>query len=158
ADEARRAIAGVPDAAGRRHAFVEITDPAGIEATVADAARQVQASNGVLVAAGGDGTLNAVARRALAADLPYAVLPQGTFRRLGREHGLPLEAAGSARALLRAQPAPVQVGRVNGRPFLVNASLGLYPELLERREDDKQRFGRHRAVAYFSGLVTLLRE
>ena len=40
-----------------------------------------------------------------------------------------LEAA--ARALLSAHPTPVQVGQVNGRLFLVNASLGMYPQLLQ---------------------------
>src|SRR5690349_8566702 len=45
---------------------------------------------------------------------------------------------------------------VNHRVFLVNASLGLYPELLERRELDKRRFGRHRLVALLSGLRALL--
>ncbi|MNL22530.1 putative lipid kinase [compost metagenome] len=46
---------------------------------------------------------------------------------------------------------------MNGRLFLVNASLGLYPTLLEDREAYKQRFGRSRMVALWSGLVTLLR-
>jgi diacylglycerol kinase family enzyme len=50
------------------------------------------------------------------------------------------------------------VGAVNGRVFLVNASLGLYPELLEDREVYKRRFGRSRLVAFGAGLVTLLRE
>lgn len=45
---------------------------------------------------------------------------------------------------------------VNGVAFLVNASLGLYPSLLEQREDAKQRFGRHRLVALGSGLRSLL--
>ena len=53
---------------------------------------------------------------------------------------------------------PVQVGLANERVFLVNASMGLYPELLENREAYKQRFGRSRLVAFWSGLVTLLRE
>ena len=39
--------------------------------------------------------------------------------------------APATRALLRARVEPAQVGRVNGRLFLVNASLGLYPQLLE---------------------------
>jgi len=48
------------------------------------------------------------------------------------------------------------VGEVNGRVFLVNASLGLYPQLLEDREAWKQQFGRSRLVAFASGLATLL--
>jgi diacylglycerol kinase family enzyme len=41
--------------------------------------------------------------------------------------------------------------------FLVNASLGLYPQVLEDREAWKQRFGRHRIVALWSGLATMMR-
>jgi diacylglycerol kinase family enzyme len=52
----------------------------------------------------------------------------------------------------------MQVGLVNDRIFLVNASLGLYPQLLEEREEFKRRYGRYRATAVVSGLVTLLRE
>jgi diacylglycerol kinase family enzyme len=51
----------------------------------------------------------------------------------------------------------VQVGLVNDRAFLVNASLGLYPTLLEDREAWKQQFGRSRLVALGAGIATLLR-
>ena len=41
--------------------------------------------------------------------------------------------------------------------FLVNASLGIYPELLQDREAWKARFGRSRWVAFIAGCATLLR-
>ena len=52
----------------------------------------------------------------------------------------------------------VQVGLVNERAFLVNASLGLYPQLMQDREEYKRQYGRYRPVALWSGLMTLLRE
>jgi len=61
-----------------------------------------------------------------------------------------------AKALVGASVSPVQVGQVNGRLFLVNASLGLYPRLLEDREAWKQQFGRSRLVAFVSGMASLL--
>ena len=73
-----------------------------------------------------------------------------------RTHGLPTETVEATAALLGAAPVPVQVGLINDRVFLVNASLGLYPELLQDREASKARFGRSRLVAFASGLVTLL--
>ena len=48
----------------------------------------------------------------------------------------------------------MQVGLVNDRVFLVNASLGLYAKLLEDREAFKAQYGRHRWVAFWSGLLT----
>ncbi len=46
---------------------------------------------------------------------------------------------------------------VNGNVFLVNASLGLYPQLLEDREHQKVRHGRSRWVAAWAGLATVFR-
>ena len=60
-------------------------------------------------------------------------------------------------ALLHETAQPVQVGLVNDRVFLVNASLGLYPQLLEDREAWKKRLGRSRLVATGAGLISLLR-
>jgi diacylglycerol kinase family enzyme len=51
----------------------------------------------------------------------------------------------------------VQVAGINDRVFLVNASLGLYPDLLEDREAYKARFGRSRWVAFVAACATLLR-
>src|SRR5690606_26301071 len=59
--------------------------------------------------------------------------------------------------LFDARLAQVSLGRLNGRYFLVNASLGLYPRLLEDREAYKQRYGRSRLVALWSAMVTLAR-
>jgi diacylglycerol kinase family enzyme len=52
---------------------------------------------------------------------------------------------------------PVQVAAINDRVFLVNASLGVYPELLRDREAYKARFGRSRWVAFVAACATLLR-
>jgi diacylglycerol kinase family enzyme len=68
-----------------------------------------------------------------------------------------LDPAAATRALLDARLRPVQVGLLNDHVFLVNASLGLYPRLLEEREAYKQQFGRRRLVALWAGVVTLLR-
>ena len=59
--------------------------------------------------------------------------------------------------LLAARPEPVQVAAVNEHLFLVNASVGLYPDLLEDREVWKNRFGRSQWVAIWAALATLLR-
>lgn len=121
-------------------------------------ARQAAAERpGILAAAGGDGTLNAIASVALEQNLPLAVIPMGTFNYFARDLGIPLDVAGAARVIIEGAVRRVPVGTVNGRLFLNNASVGLYRRLIERREFDKQRFGRNRLVALFSGLLSLLR-
>jgi len=153
----QRTIAGVLGRAGRRHEIRVVLHPQELERTARRVVEQARRERGVVVAAGGDGTLNAVAQLVLGAGLPFGILPQGTFNYFGRAYGIPADAERAAHALLDAVVRPVQVGLLNGRAFLVNASVGLYPQLLEDREAYKQRFGRSRMVALWSGLATLLR-
>ena len=156
-EEAAAQISGVLAAAGRAHQVLRVDRHQGVPALAARAVAQAQREQGIVVAAGGDGTLNAVARAAHAAGRPFGVIPQGTFNYFAREHGIPTDPREAAAALLRARPRPVQVGEANGQLFLVNASLGLYPESLRDREAMKQRWGRHRLVALGAALRTLLR-
>jgi diacylglycerol kinase family enzyme len=122
------------------------------------ARRAADTRPGILVAAGGDGTLNAVASVAHARGLPFAVLPFGTFNYFARNAGIPLDGTSAARVIAEGCVRQITVGHVNGRLFLNNASIGLYRRLIEHREMHKQRFGRNRLVALLSGFVSLLRE
>ena len=109
-----------------------------------------------VVAVGGDGTINAVAQAAYLENCPMGVVPQGTFNYFARTHGIPSDTAAATQALLHSAPVPVQVAMINEHIFLVNASVGLYPELLQDREAYKARFGRSRVVAFAAALATLL--
>lgn len=154
---AQDAMARVFTQAGREYEFLHTEDPTQIHALARRAVQQAKARGGVVVAAGGDGTINAVASAVLGSGCPFGVLPQGTFNYFGRVHGIPQDTEAAASALVGASVSPVQVGKVNERVFLVNASVGLYPKLLEDREAWKQQFGRSRFVAFVSGMATLLR-
>ena len=120
------------------------------------AAATAFSQHSAVVAVGGDGTINAVAQAAHAQGCALGVLPLGTFNYFARTHGIPADAQHALQTLLSCEPVPVQVGLINDHVFLVNASLGLYPELLQDREAFKARFGRSRLVAFGSALVTLL--
>lgn len=153
----RERIASRLTEAGITHVFELIDEPSRIAEHARKGAEQAKANGDILVAVGGDGTINAVSSAALKAGVPLAVLPQGTFNFFGRNHGIPTDTEAGIDVLVEGRLQPVQVGRVNGRVFIVNASLGLYPQVLEDREAWKQRFGRSRIVAFWSGLATLLR-
>lgn len=143
---------------GRQHEIYLIENPQQLPILAERAARKASECSGAVVGAGGDGTLNAVAQHAYAVDRPFGVLPQGTFNYFGRTHHIPEDTAAALDALLQAVPRPTQVGQVNGQLFLVNASLGLYPKMLENREAVKQQFGRTRAIALVSSAITFLRD
>jgi len=160
ADAARQSIASACLAAGRAHEVLVVDDPQRIAELAAQAVQRAQQSSpvrGIVVAAGGDGTINAVAQATLGSGCAFGVLPQGTFNYFSRTHGIPADIDEAMQVLLNETAQPVQVGLVNERVFLVNASLGLYPALLEDREAWKQQFGRSRWVAIGAGLATLLR-
>ncbi|HET7204410.1 MAG TPA: diacylglycerol kinase family protein [Steroidobacteraceae bacterium] len=157
-DASASTIAGVLQQAGREHEIRRVDDARQLDETAARAVEDAQSAAGIVVAAGGDGTLNAVARAVLGSRVPYGVIPQGTFNYFARSHGIPTDTTEATLALLDARIERVPVGLINGRPFLVNASLGLYPESLEVREEQKQRHGRSRPVALWATLLTVLRE
>jgi diacylglycerol kinase family enzyme len=156
-DETRAVLERELGAAGRRFELHIVDDPRRLDRVAREAAATARAQDGVLVGAGGDGTLCTVAHAALDAGCPFAVLPRGTFNYFSRDHGIPADLEHSTRLLLNARAYPARVGFVNGRMFLVNASLGLYPRLLEDRETYKRQFGRSRLVALGSALLTMLR-
>ncbi|HEY0942203.1 MAG TPA: diacylglycerol kinase family protein [Steroidobacter sp.] len=158
AHEARQQIEAILSTARRPHEFILIENPGQLQSVAKKAADAATRSGGAVVVAGGDGTINAVMQAVLPARRPFGIIPQGTFNYSSRAHGIPLDTAEAAQSLLTARLEPVQVGMVNDRVFLVNASLGLYPELLQDREEYKRQYGRRRSVALWSGLRTLLRE
>jgi diacylglycerol kinase family enzyme len=91
------------------------------------------ADNGAvsLAVAGGDGSVAAVAAVAVERDLPLVVVPTGTLNHFARDLGLDL--AHPLRVLdvfYAGHDRRVDVGRINGRPFINNVSLGVYAEML----------------------------
>ncbi|MEO8249132.1 MAG: diacylglycerol kinase family protein [Burkholderiales bacterium] len=153
-EQSRRAIEAELKAAGRQAEF-SVGPPETLPERAREAAAKAVATRSAVVAVGGDGTINSVAQEVHAARGNMGFVPQGTFNLFARTHGVPLEAGPATRALLRSSPQPVQVGMINDQLFLVNASVGLYPDLLEDRESYKRRFGRNRIVAWISAFTTL---
>ena len=119
-------------------------------------ARAVEDGHRVLVAAGGDGTIAAVAEAAVAHGRVLGVLPMGTFNFVARGFGIPEDPAEAAALLVSGRERPVPVAEVNGRLFLNNASLGLYPAILREREGIYRRWGRSRIAAHWSVVRTVL--
>jgi diacylglycerol kinase family enzyme len=155
--DAKRAVIETALRAGGRRGELLFCSPAELARVAQEAAAMARADRTAVVAVGGDGTLHTVAQAAHAVGCAMGVVPQGTFNYFARTHGIPADPTEAVGLLLRSAPAPVQVAGINDRVFLVNASLGLYPDLLEDREAYKARFGRSRWVAFVAACATLLR-
>ena len=113
---------------------------------------------GVVVAAGGDGTLNAVAHQLMHTDIPMGVLPLGTFNYVARVLNIPLDLIQAAQVIATGNNRQVHVAQINEHIYLNNASLGLYPLFIQKREFYNQKFGRFPLHAYTSGLDVLIRD
>lgn len=113
---------------------------------------------GVIVAAGGDGTLNAVASQMLHQTIPMGILPMGTFNYVARVLNIPLDLLEAATVVVTGEPRASHVACINDQIYLNNASLGLYPLFIKKREEYNRRFGRFPLNAYTSGLDVLIRD
>ena len=111
----------------------------------------------ILAAAGGDGTIAAVAATAIETGKVLGVLPLGTFNYFAQRLGVPLEPEEALHVIASGRVQAVTVGDVNGRIFLNNSSIGLYPTVLRQRETTYRRIGRSRMASYLSAALALAR-
>lgn len=93
----------------------------------------------IVVAGGGDGTISSVAAGLLDGPAALGVLPLGTLNHFAKDLAIPLDLAQAVRVIAKGDAQHVDVGEVNGRIFLNNASLGLYPRIVLAREDARRR-------------------
>ena len=93
----------------------------------------------VLAAAGGDGSVAAVAAVAIERDLPFVVVPYGTRNHFARDVGLKRDDPLAALDAFGGEERRVDVGRAGERRFLNNVSLGLYAALVHRRDHRRRR-------------------
>jgi diacylglycerol kinase family enzyme len=111
----------------------------------------------MIVAGGGDGTINAVASVVVGSGVKFGVLPLGTLNHFAKDLGIPLTLDEAIANLAQGTPASVDVGEVNGRIFLNNSSLGLYPDIVRDREKQQRRLGRGKWLAFSWAALTALR-
>lgn len=126
---------------------------AGIDAAMR---RAVEEGCETLVAGGGDGTINAGAAAVLESGIPLGVLPLGTLNHFAKDLGIPLDLEEAAKVVIEEIVCQVDVGEVNGRLFLNNSSLGVYPAIVRLRERYQAR-GSAKWIAALWASLTILR-
>ena len=127
-------------------------------AEIIEAARQAaQQKARAVVAGGGDGTINAVASILVGSNVALGVLPMGTLNHFAKDLNIPLELEAAAQNIVAGHSIQIDVGEVNGRIFLNNSSLGLYPTMVIHRQKQQQRLGRRKWPAFVWASLTMLR-
>jgi diacylglycerol kinase family enzyme len=131
---------------------------AGSGAELMDTTQRVAADHPpIIVAGGGDGTLNAVASVLVGSNTTLGVLPLGTLNHFAKDLGIPLELDAAARTIAAGHVTSVDVGEVNGRIFINNSSLGLYPQIVRHRDTQQRRLGRGKWPALVWASLSVLR-
>jgi diacylglycerol kinase family enzyme len=110
-----------------------------------------------VIAAGGDGTINAVASALAGSGTPLGVLPLGTLNHFAKDLGIPLDVTEAARTIAAGHAIDIDVAEGNGRVFINNSSLGLYPTIVRSRDRQQRRLGRGKWPALAWATLTTLR-
>jgi diacylglycerol kinase family enzyme len=103
----------------------------------------------IVVVGGGDGTVGSVASVLAGGEKAMGVLPLGTLNHFAKDLEIPLGAEEAARNVVEGRVVRVDVGEVNGKLFVNNSSLGLYPRIVRHREEQQERLGRGKWPAFF---------
>ena len=108
----------------------------------------------LIIVGGGDGSVGAAASALAGSDATLGILPLGTLNHFARDLGIPFDLAAAAKVITAGTMRRVDIADVNGRAFVNNASIGLYPLMVMDRDAQQQRFGRSKRLAM---LVAALR-
>jgi diacylglycerol kinase family enzyme len=119
----------------------ELDVPAMVRERIAEGTR-------LFIAAGGDGTVNCVIQALVHSEAVLGVIPLGTFNHFARDVGVPLTWREALDVALNGTTRQVDAARANDRFFVNNVSMGLYPEMVARREERGRQYPRWKARLY----------
>jgi len=111
----------------------------------------------IIVAGGGDGTVSMIATALVGSDIALGVLPLGTLNHFAKDLRLPMALDAAVMQITTGVRLQVDVGEVNGRVFVNNSSLGLYPDIVHDRQLQQRHAGRGKWLAFFWASVAALR-
>jgi diacylglycerol kinase family enzyme len=120
------------------------------------ALRAVNDDYQTIVAGGGDGTVSTVAGVLAGTAKTLGVLPLGTLNHFAKDLELPLDLVGAMETILAGHTVQVDIGEVNGRKFINNSSLGLYPQIVKERKK-QQRLGWGKWPAFAWAAISVMR-
>lgn len=123
---------------------IELVDGAAIAEQARSAAER---GDRLLIVGGGDGSVSAAAGALAGTETRLAILPLGTLNHFARDLGIPLALDEAAAVIAAGGERTVDIAEVNGRPFINNAAIGLYPLMLLDRQSQQSRLGRSKRLA-----------
>jgi len=101
----------------------------------------------LVIVGGGDGSISAAAGALADSGTALGILPLGTLNHFARDLGIPFDLAKAAQIIAAGQRRKVDLAEVNGRTFINNSAVGLYPLMVMDRESQQKRLGRSKRLA-----------
>lgn len=120
------------------------------------ATRTAAAGAEIVIAAGGDGTIHAVARGLIGTQSVLGLIPTGTMNNLARSLNVPETIEGACAVIAQGETCSVDVGKINEHVFLEAAGIGLEAALFPLAEEIKQPGLLSTLHGVINGLLTLL--
>jgi YegS/Rv2252/BmrU family lipid kinase len=110
----------------------------------------------LVVVGGGDGTISAAASALVGSKTMLGILPLGTLNHFARDLGIPTELDEAAKLIAAKKERRVDVAEMNGRTFINNSAIGLYPLMVRDREFQQERLGRSKRLAMLVASARML--
>jgi diacylglycerol kinase family enzyme len=110
-----------------------------------------------LAVGGGDGTIGTAAAALAGTGIPLGVLPLGTLNHFARDLGIPPLLELACLAIGEGCARDVDVAEVNGRVFVNNSSIGIYPYMVEARDAQRRALGLGKWGAMAIAFASMLR-
>lgn len=117
----------------------------------------IESDADIIVAGGGDGTISGIAAEVTTAGKTLGVLPLGTLNHFSKDLGIPQTLPEAVRVIAEHHTSNIDLAEVNGRVFINNSSIGLYPRIVRHRELQQHRLGRGKWSAAFIAALRALR-
>lgn len=154
-DAVRRKMESILSSGGARVDVIQVERGMSIQ----DESDRIVASGAdVLIAAGGDGTVNAAASALVHEHTALGVIPAGTLNHFARDLQIPLDPEQAAQVLAEGRTIRVDAAAVNGRVFINNSVLGLFPKYRIVREAwDRHGFGSTRIGRFIATVAAVLK-
>jgi len=110
-----------------------------------------------VIVGGGDGSIRTVAGVLAGSGVPLGIIPWGTLNHFAKDLKIPLSLAAAAAVIAAGEVREVDVGEVNGRIFINNSSIGVYPYLVIDRERRRRQTGSPKWLAMAAAVLRAFR-
>ena len=110
----------------------------------------------MLIVGGGDGTVSAAASALIGTETALGILALGTLNHFARDLGIPTAVDEAARVIAAGAVRRVDVAEMNGKVFINNSAIGLYPLMVVDRDLQRKRLGRSKRLAMIVASIRTL--